>query len=102
SRIVVLGTGKNIEDSYIKGGYRRIGPKSFSTEQMPPTNLDLVMNSVHWARGQEKWIAAGPAVAPAIQAIPKGTMRLVQLVLWALAPLLASVPAVWAWGVPRR
>ena len=102
TRLVVFGIGKDMDDRFLSRPKFTIVNGRMLTDPPPSNNADLLINGLHWVRGQEQWIAAGPATAPAIAAIPPDTMRLVQGFLWVVLPVLVFVPGAMAWWARRQ
>jgi len=104
SRVVVLGTGQSLIDDFLSRPVLRTSQRDAGMRADPPptNNADLVVNSVHWLQGQDKWIAA-PVAAPAIRSISPSEMNGVRFLVWAMIPALASfVPGAWMWMKRRR
>jgi hypothetical protein len=95
SRIVVLGTGFSIVDTYLQNRVQRIeGTKNARLVMDPPPIelADLYQNTVYWLAGREDLIAVGPVSVPMVPAIEgqgRGLINSVSLG-WAVLVLLAG------------
>jgi len=71
NRIVVLGVGASLVDSYIGVNVEVHAPNRTTSMADPPSmDADLVVNSVLWLGGLQGRIAAGPAVSKPIDVQP--------------------------------
>jgi hypothetical protein len=71
NRIVVLGVGASMVDSYVGATVEVQAPNRTTSMADPPSmDADLVVNSIHWLGGLEERIAAGPAVSKPIDVQP--------------------------------
>jgi len=80
SRIVLVGTG-GLVDAYLSQRIPKFDAKGGISFTDPPTaNADLVINSVYWLIGRDKYIAAGPPQVKPVEMISTAAMS----VLWTL------------------
>ena len=71
NRIVVLGVGASLTDSYVGAGVEVHGENRTTSMAAPPgMDAELVVNSVLWLGGFQDRIAAGPAVSKPIDVQP--------------------------------
>ena len=71
NRIVVLGVGASLVDSYVGASVEVHAPNRTTSMADPPSmDADLVVNSVLWLGGLQERIAAGPAVSKPIDVQP--------------------------------
>lgn len=100
-RIAVMGFGGSLVDSYITQPV--IQPGETIRFDPPPTEcVDLFVNTLHWLQGQTDWIARGPAPKPTIRQIPKNQMASLQVLVWAVWPVVVFLPGVFFWYVRRK
>jgi len=79
SRIVVLGMGPSLSDGYIDQRIPQMAADKTITFLDPPrANADLVINSVYWLIGRQRFIAKGPAQVQPIAMMSDTTRR----ILW--------------------
>jgi hypothetical protein len=101
-RVVVLGLASSLRDMYLTAQSPRMDPDGGTQLADPPrTNADVVLNSVYWLAGVERYIAAGPARVKPVEMIGPATRGW----LWALCVVvlpLATVIAGAAVMVARR
>ena len=89
NRIVVLGVGASLADSYMGANVEVHAPNRTTSLADPPSmDADLVINSVLWLGGLQGRIAAGPAVSKPIDVQPH-TRSLLQAACAIGLPLLA-------------
>jgi len=76
SRIVVLGMGASLSDGYMDQRIPQMAPDKTITFLDPPrANADLVINSVYWLIGRQRFIAKGPAQVQPIAMMSDLTRR---------------------------
>lgn len=100
-RIAVMGYGGSLTDPYITQPVVRPG-ETIRFDPPPTEIVDLVINTLHWLQGQTSWIARGPAPRPTIRPIPKSQMASLQVLVWAVWPVLVFLPGVFFWYVRRK
>ncbi len=100
-RIAVIGFGGSLVDSYITQPVIRPG-ETIQFDPPPSECVDLLINTLHWLQGQTSWIARGPSPKPTIRQIPKGQMATLQVLVWAVWPVVMFLPGVFFWYVRRK
>jgi hypothetical protein len=95
SRIVVIGTGRALEDDYLSRRVMRFEGKQqrFATDPAPTENLDLFVNAIYWLAERPDLIAAGPADIQIVEHMDSSTRSSLYFVTlgWAAAVLMAGV-----------
>ncbi len=92
ARIVVLGVGAGLQDGYLDGPVTVASGEgeniTMSLSDAPHANADVVINSLYWLTGRERFIARGPAKIKPIAMIDES-------MLWMIKGLcLIALPAV--------
>lgn len=89
NRVVVLGVGQSLLDSYLNGPVPVLGEHGELRQSDPPprTNADLVVNSAYWLIGQQRYIAAGPAqIKPVV--VSDKTLTVLKIAVLGVCPAL--------------
>jgi len=101
TRIVVLGVGRSLLDGYLDQKVYRL-ERGLSAADPPRTDADLMINSLYWLIGREKYIAAGPAVGKPIAPVAPATERALKLVYWFGLPAVVIAVGVLVTLLRRR
>ncbi|MHC4294670.1 MAG: DUF7088 domain-containing protein [Planctomycetota bacterium] len=89
SRIVVLGLGAGFVDGYLDQRIGVLNPdRTIALTDPPRTNADLLVNSVYWLVGRDRYIARGPAKIQPVAMIPQTTVTLLWISCVIALPLL--------------
>lgn len=98
TRIMVFSAGKSFIDFYLTGTVVRDSEEEGVRFDPPPdADAEILIDSVYYLAGQEKWIAAGPVAVPPIniadrQVVP---VKLMVILAWPLLVALIGVAVVY-------
>ena len=91
NRIVVLGVGASLVDSYIGANVEIHSPNRTTSMADPPVmDADLAVNSVLWLGGLQNRIAAGPAMSQPINVAPNTRILLMSICAFGLPMLVVA------------
>lgn len=103
SRIVVMGLGAGLRDGYLNERVGVINPdRTLSLKDPPLANADVVINSVCWLMGLERYIARGPAQIKPVAMIPPATLNVLRLSCLILLPALVLAIGATVLLIRRR
>jgi len=103
SRIVVLGLAAGLTDGYLDQRVASLNPDGSLTLSDPPrANADVVINSLYWLVGLERYIARGPAQIKPVAMIPAAVMWTLKLTYLAGLPAAVLVLGAVVLLVRRR
>lgn len=96
ARIVVMTLGAGLVDGYLDQQVRQLDSKgTLSLADPPRANADVVVNSVYWLIGRERYIAAGPAQVKPVELIsPQALAWIRGLCLTGLPLAVAAIGGV--------
>ncbi len=89
ARIVVLGCGASLTDTHLDQPAIRFDSGGNLARTDPPGgNAEVVINSVYWLIGRQRYIASGPAQIRPIEMIDSGTQNALQVACLLGLPLI--------------
>ena len=95
-RLVVLGVGGSMPDWYVGSQVPELDPEGgISFSDPPSADLDLVVNSVHWAVGSERYIPPGPVRVRTVSPMSSGALT----TLWVMCVVVLPVLVLGTGGV---
>jgi hypothetical protein len=95
ARIVVMGMAIGLMDEYVNSSILGLTEGTVQTYDPPRANPDLIVNSVYWLIGKERFIASGPARIEPVRDMSRAT----RATLWIVCVIVLPVAVLGAGGI---